>query len=167
MHTRCTDLQREFIALEDVLCCMATITDETAHGTRIVEAVSEWPGVSAGPHRFGATAFTLDGREVGHLHNGRTLDINFPKRMRDQLLASEATGKHHFAGGGWTSYYVDSSDDIEHALWLLRLSYCYTLLTMRRKPTGKAILSAVDFDIELDQLDLEPELRAMFDRMRP
>lgn len=37
---------------------------------------------------------------------------------------------------------------------------------MRRRPAGRAILAELDIDSELDRLDLEPDLRATFDRMR-
>ncbi|ADJ15180.1 luciferase domain-containing protein [Halalkalicoccus jeotgali] len=132
----------------------------------IVETVSEWPGVETGPHRFGATEFTIDGREIGHIHGGRTLDINFPKQMKERLIADERTGEHRFAGGGWTTYRIESLEDVDHALRLCRLSYLYALLTRRRRPTGSTILAELDLDAELDRLDLDPDLRAMFERMR-
>ncbi|MEM4781246.1 MAG: DUF5519 family protein [Halalkalicoccus sp.] len=145
---------------------MATKNSSAAAGDRVIETVSSWPGVEIGPHRFGATEFTVDGREIGHVHGGRTLDINFPKRIRDRLVADGETGEHRFAGGGWTTYRVDSPKDIDRALWLLRLSYLYSLLTMRRKPAGRSILAGFDLDAELDRLDPDPEVRAAFDRMR-
>jgi hypothetical protein len=145
---------------------MATTSTTATTGTRIVETVSAWPGVESGPHRFGATAFVVENREIGHLHDGRVLDINFPKRVKDRLLAGGRTGDHRFAAGGWTTYYVESEEEIDHAVWLCRLSYLYTLLTMRRKPVGRAILADLDLDVELDRLDPDPEIRAIFDRMR-
>lgn len=142
-----------------------TPTDTATTHARIAEAVSAWPGVESGLHRFGATEFTVDGREIGHIHGGRVLDVNFPKRMKELLLAAGDTGEHRFAGGGWTTCRIDPAD-VDHALRLLRLSYCYTVLTMRRRPAGRAILAELDIDSELDRLDIEPDLRATFDRMR-
>ncbi|MDL5361269.1 luciferase family protein [Halalkalicoccus sp. NIPERK01] len=147
---------------------MTTTTSRTAtNRKRIVETVAAWPGVETGPHRFDATEFTIDGREIGHIHGGRVLDVNFPRRMKDRLIADGRVHHHRFAGGGWTTYHVGSPDDVEHAVRLLRLSYLYTLLTMRRKPVGRAILAELDLDAELDGLEPDPEIRAMFDRMRP
>lgn len=144
---------------------MATMNNH-ATGERIVRVVGEWPGVETGVHRFDATEFTLDGREIGHIHGGRVLDINFPKQVKERLLEGGHTADHRFAGGGWTTYSVGSSADVEHACWLLRLSYLYTLLTMRRKPVGAELLVEMDLDAELNRLALDPEIRALIERMR-
>lgn len=147
---------------------MATIsTEETTFHARIVEGVSAWPGIESGVHRFGATEFTVDGREIGHVHEGRVLDVNFPKRVKDALIAEGSTNEHRFAGGGWTSFYLDSEADLERSIRLLRISYLYTVLTMRRKPAGREILAELDLDAELESLGLSGELRAAFDRIRP
>lgn len=146
---------------------MATTTSTAAtNRERIVGTVSGWPGVETGSHRFGATEFTVDGREIGHIHDGRVLDINFPKRMKERLIDGEETAEHRFTGGGWTTYRITTAGDVDHALRLYRLSYLYALLTMRRRPIGSAILTELDRDVELDRLDLDPDLCAMFDRMR-
>jgi hypothetical protein len=144
-----------------------TTSEATGTGDRLVETVSAWPGVEVGPHRFGAVEFTIGEREVGHVHGGRALDINFPKRVKDALIAEGSTNDHRFAGGGWTSFYLDSETDLERAIRLLRISYLYIALTLRRKPVGREILATVDLDAELDSLGLDEELRATFDRMRP
>lgn len=149
---------------------MATTTNTGAANSsskRLVDTVSAWPGVEVGPHRFGAVEFTIGEREIGHVHGGRVLDVNFPKRVKDVLVAEGSTGEHRFAGGGWTTFYVESDDDVDRAIRLLRLSYLYTALTLRRKPAGRAILAELDLDDELKRLDPNGDLRAVFDRMRP
>jgi hypothetical protein len=147
---------------------MATTTsDANGRGDRLLETVSSWSGVDVGPHRFGAVEFAVGEREIGHVHGGRVVDINFPKRVKDVLVDEGATNDHRFAGGGWTSFYVDSDADVEQAHRLLRLSYLYTALTLRRTPTGQAVLAEVDLDDELERLDPTGELRPAFDRMRP
>jgi hypothetical protein len=148
---------------------MATTTTSDANdrGDRLLETVSSWPGVGVGPHRFGAVEFALGEREIGHVHGGRVVDIDFPKRVKDVLVAEGGTNDHRFAGGGWTSFYVDSDADVERALGLLRLSYLYTALTLRRKPEGREVLAELDLDEELERLDPTEELRPVFDRMRP
>jgi hypothetical protein len=35
---------------------------------RITREVTSWPGVEAGPGSRGEFAFTVGGREIGHLH---------------------------------------------------------------------------------------------------
>ena len=57
---------------------------------QLIDDASEWIGISTAPHRFNAVEFNLDDYEVGHVHQGGTLDINFPKRMRDALIEEEA-----------------------------------------------------------------------------
>ena len=144
-----------------------TTSEATSTGDRLVETVSAWPGVEVGLHRFGAVEFTIGEREIGHVHGGRVLDVNFPKRVKDVLIAEGSTGEHRFAGGGWTTFYAESDDDIGRAIRLLRISYLYTALTLRRKPAGREILEQLDLDDELEQLDPDGELRAIFERMRP
>lgn len=144
-----------------------TTSEATGTDDRLAETVSAWPGMSVGPHRFGAVEFTIGEREIGHVHGGRMLDINFPKRVKDALIAEGSTNDHRFAGGGWTSFYVESDGDLERAIRLLRISHLYTALTLRRKPAGREILDKLDLDDELERLDLDGELRGVFERMRP
>lgn len=144
-----------------------TTSEATGTGDRLVETVSSWPGVEVDPHRFDAVEFTIGERAIGHVHGGRVLDINFPKRAKDALIAEGSTNDHRFAGGGWTSFSLDSEADLEHAVRLLRISSLHTALTLRRKPAGQAILTEVNLEDELDPIDLDEELRSVFDRMRP
>jgi len=51
-------------------------------------AVSSWPGMSEAPHRFGGVEFKLGTREIGHLHGDRLLDVPFPRKLRDELVAT-------------------------------------------------------------------------------
>jgi len=49
----------------------------------IISAVSAWPGVTAGPHRFGGTELRLGRRELGHVHGSRLADLPFPLLIRN------------------------------------------------------------------------------------
>ena len=51
----------------------------------LIETVGEWPEIETAPHRFNATEFDLAAHEIGHIYQGGTLGINFPKRMRTRL----------------------------------------------------------------------------------
>ncbi|WP_247002107.1 luciferase family protein [Halosolutus gelatinilyticus] len=144
-----------------------TPTSDANAGERIVETVSAWRGVTVAPHRLGTDEFTIDGREFGHTHGDRVVDINFPKRAADHLIATGGTNEHRFAGGGWTSFAIESDEDVDRAIRLLRLSYLLTALTLRRKPAGEAILSEIDLDAELEALEADDEIEAIVDRMRP
>ena len=48
---------------------------------QIVETVTSWPGVAAGPGRRGELAFKVGGREIGHLHGDHAAHFGFPKEV--------------------------------------------------------------------------------------
>ena len=86
--------------------------------------VSGWPGTSEAPHRFGGVEFNLGTREIGHLHGDHLLDVPFPRRLRDALVANGRAEPHHvLPQSGWVSFRIRSSADTEAAVALLRLSY--------------------------------------------
>lgn len=95
------------------------------------EQVAGWPGVTAHAHRFGGTEFRLGSAEIGHLHPGGILDIPFTRAIRDALLEEGLAEKHHWVpDSGWTTFRMRSEKDLQHALWLMRLSYLrYSLKT--------------------------------------
>jgi hypothetical protein len=87
-------------------------------------AAAAWPGVTAAPHRFGGIEFNLGQREIGHLHGDRLLDVPFPRRLRDALVADGRAEPHHvLPQSGWVSFRIRSPADTEAAVALLRLSY--------------------------------------------
>lgn len=92
--------------------------------SRIHAAVTSWPGVETTPHRFGGTEYRLGTREVGHVHGDRVVDIPFPKRVRDEVVAAGEAERHHtLPESGWVSFYLREAADVEHAVRLLRRSY--------------------------------------------
>src|SRR5215469_14793415 len=48
--------------------------------------LSSWQDVSTHPHRFGGREFRFKVAEIGHIHTGGTVDIPFPRTVRDALL---------------------------------------------------------------------------------
>lgn len=91
---------------------------------KIVETVLSWPGVTMEPHRFGGVAFSLDGKEIAHLHGDHHLDIQFSKSVRDELVATGRAKPHHILpGSGWVTVYICSEQEIAHAIDLLRMKY--------------------------------------------
>ena len=91
---------------------------------RIEESVLTWPGVAARPHRFGGTEYRLGDREVGHMHGDHLLDVAFPKRVRDELVAAGLARPHHLLPqSGWVSFYLREEGDVERAVSLLARSY--------------------------------------------
>src|ERR1700722_15973788 len=92
--------------------------------SRICEAVSGWEGVSIAPHRYGGKEFRLDRRKLGHIHGDRLVDIPFPKRVRDEIVAAKEADPHHILPDtGWVSLYLRTPEDVDRAIRLLERSY--------------------------------------------
>ncbi len=78
----------------------------------------------AAPHRFGGTEYRLGTREIGHIHGDHMLDIPFPKKMRDDLVAAGRAEPHHLLPeNGWISFYLRQPADVDRAIALLADSY--------------------------------------------
>jgi predicted DNA-binding protein (MmcQ/YjbR family) len=91
---------------------------------RITKTVTTWDGVPAHPHRFGGVEYAIGKREIGHVHGGHLVDIPFPKKVRDEIVAAGRAGPHHILPeSGWVSFYLQKEDDVEKAIELLRESY--------------------------------------------
>jgi hypothetical protein len=92
---------------------------------QITEEVTSWPGVKAGHGRRGEFAFTLDRREIGHLHGDHAAHFFFPKQVWAELMA-EGRIVHHpvFPGReGPAARRIEDEADIRDVIELLRLNY--------------------------------------------
>ena len=97
--------------------------------------VASWPQVSVSPHRFGGREFCFANAEVGHIHVGGIVDIPFPRSFRDALLAEGLAEEHRWVpDSGWVTFRVRSDQDLEHAVWLMRLSYLRYALKKAAEP---------------------------------
>ena len=91
---------------------------------RISQIVLGWKGVTAHAHRFGGTEFRLGNREIGHIHGNHLVDIPFPKKVRDEIVAAGRAEPHHvLPDSGWVSFYIRKEGDIEAVIALLRESF--------------------------------------------
>lgn len=91
---------------------------------RISEAVTSWPSVTSQPHRFGGVEYLIGRREIGHIHGDHFVDIPFPKKVRDEIVAAGDAKPHHvLPDSGWVSFYLHDKGDIERAIALLKRSY--------------------------------------------
>jgi Luciferase len=116
-----------------------------------------WPGISKHPHSYGGAEFRFGRAEVGHLHDGGTLDIPFPKAVHDEILAQGLAEEHRWApDSGWTTFRIRNAADIEHARWLMRLSYLRYALKKAADPRQM-------LDQESERLRLAPRFRSLFD----
>lgn len=90
----------------------------------VIADLAEWEGITSQPHRFGGIEWVMGKREIGHIHGDSLVDIPFPKRIRDEVLAAGEAEKHHvLPETGWVSVWLRQPDDVARALRLLRKSY--------------------------------------------
>lgn len=93
-------------------------------GEEITKAVLAWPEVTAHPHRFGGTEFQLGKREIGHIHGDTLVDIPFPTKVRNEIVAAGLAQPHHILPeSGWVSFYIRQPEQVTAAIALLRRSY--------------------------------------------
>jgi hypothetical protein len=91
---------------------------------RIESALQTCSGITAQPHCFGGTEYRLGRREIGHVHADRLVDIPFPKKIRDELIATGRAEPHHILPrSGWVSIHLNQTSDVDRAIELLRLSF--------------------------------------------
>jgi len=97
----------------------------------LADEVASWPNVSVHSHRFGGQEFRFGKAEIGHLHSNGTVDIPFPRALRDALVKEGQAEEHRWVpNSGWTTFRVRSGADVGHAVELLRVSYLrYALKT--------------------------------------
>jgi hypothetical protein len=90
----------------------------------IKTTVSAWDGIVTGSHRFGGLEYRLGDREIGHVHGDGLVDIPFPRKVRDELVAAGTAVPHHvLPDSGWVSVYLRKPEDVDTAVALLRRSY--------------------------------------------
>jgi hypothetical protein len=115
-----------------------------SYQAQIVQEVTAWEGVSAAPHRFGGTEFTVGKVEIGHIHGSHMLDVPFTVKIREALVADgEADVHHSLADSGWISFYLRKDDDVRQAIKLLRISY----LQKRMRRVSAEVRAAYEAEI--------------------
>ena len=79
---------------EDELRVETGVVAATMPGmTTITEAVTSWPGVTAGPGERGEFSFKVGRKEIGHLHGDRVAHFGFPKNVWHELYDA---GRIHY-----------------------------------------------------------------------
>ena len=92
--------------------------------SQLENELSAWPRVSVHPHRFGGKEFRFGKAEIGHLHGDGTIDIPFPRSIRDLLLEEGQAEEHRWVpNSGWTTFKIRGEADMHHAVKLMRISY--------------------------------------------
>lgn len=91
----------------------------------IQKQILSWPYVTAKAHRFGGIEFSLNKREMGHIHGDRLVDLPFPMSTRDELVNSCRASPHHvLPQSGWVSYWrYKGEEDLPAVVDLFRMRY--------------------------------------------
>ncbi len=128
---------------------------------RLREEVVSWPGISVHPHRFAAREYRFGRAEVGHVHSWGDVDIPFPRPVHDLLLERHLAEQHRWVpDSGWTTFRIRGNSDVEHAVWLMRLSYLRYALKSESEP-GRLL------EAEAERLRLSPDLVSILSRFIP
>jgi hypothetical protein len=128
---------------------------------KLEEEVRSWANITVHAHRFGGREFLFRAAEVGHVHTGGTIDIPFPRSVRDALLSEGLAEEHHWVpNSGWITFHMRSENDIHHALWLMRLSYLRYALKTAAEPQTL-------FEQESETLHLNDHFRSLLEPFVP
>lgn len=101
------------------------MTREQTPSERITEEVTSWPGVEAGPGRRGEFAFTIGGREIGHLHGDHAAHFGFPKKVWAELKEQGRIQDHPVFPGkeGPGARRIENEADVRDVIEMMRLNY--------------------------------------------
>lgn len=95
------------------------------------------------------------------MHRDGAVDIPFPRSIRDVLLAARLAEEHRWVpDSGWITFDMRNEEHMEHAVWLLRLSYLRYALKTASHP--RELLAE-----ESAALRLGPELRSLLEGFIP
>ena len=100
---------------------------------QITREVTSWPGVSAGPGSRGEFAFTVGGREIGHLHGDHAAHFGFPRAVWTELFEQGRVTWHPVFPGkpGPAARRIADDADVEDVIALMRLNYERIIATQR------------------------------------
>jgi hypothetical protein len=101
------------------------VTKTQTASEQIIEQVTSWPGVTAGPGDRGEFSFKLGRREIGHLHGDWAAHFLFPREVGADLRRQGRVGPHPVSPDhpGWAARRIEDEDDVRDVIVLLRLNY--------------------------------------------
>lgn len=88
-----------------------------------------WPGVEKETREDGivgageATIYTLGRRHIGHIHHDGVADIEFPRDIRDDIVARGEAEPHRGGFSKVVSFRINGEGDIPGLVGLFRMSY--------------------------------------------
>lgn len=124
---------------------MLTSSEREAFARRVMDEVHKWPGVEMRPHSASSVdaepdgvEFRLFGRQFGHIHNDCGLHLLLTKALKTSVIRERLADTLPVAPtSGWAMFNPISADDVDHAIWLLRLNYV-RLRRQRMTPAAAA-----------------------------
>ena len=128
---------------------------------QLEQEVSSWAEISVHPHRFGGREFRFRAAEIGHIHKGGLVDIPFPRSVHDELLKNGLAEEHRWVpNSGWITFRITGKHDLDHALWLMRLSYLRYALKTASDPSTM-------LERESEKLQLNLNLKSLLEAFVP
>jgi Family of unknown function (DUF5519) len=115
----------------------ANMTKAPTVSQQIIEEVTTWPGIVAGPGRRGELSFRVGGWEIGHLHGDHTAHLGFPKEVWAELRKQGRIAPHPVFPNspGPAERRIENEADVRDVIELLRLNYD-RLVARDDLPTG-------------------------------
>lgn len=130
-------------------------------GEQFDREVMSWVGVTSHPHRFGGREYRFGSAEIGHMHAGGTLDIPFPRSIRDALLADGLAEEHRWVpNSGWVTFQMRDEKDVKHAIWLMRMSYLRYALKRASDPQST-------MEWHMRAMSLTPRYQSLIEALMP
>jgi Family of unknown function (DUF5519) len=101
------------------------VTKTQTASEQIIDEVTSWPGVTAGPGDRGEFSFKLGRREIGHLHGDHAAHFGFPKEVWTDLFEQGRIDYHPVFPGkpGFGARRIEDETDVRDVIELLRLNY--------------------------------------------
>jgi hypothetical protein len=97
--------------------------------TIVEREVLSWPGVSKEIRGtdvtpdIDVTIYWLGRRQIGHIHHDGVADLQFPKALHDELIATGRAEAHRGGFAAVVSYRLRHPSDVSGAMELFRIAY--------------------------------------------
>ncbi len=100
--------------------------------------VLAWPGVfkktdQNGIGGVGVTGYRFGRRQIGHVHHDGVADLQFPRKVHDELVSSGRAEPHRGGFAAVVSYRINTPEDVPGLVELLRMSYERVKASSERK----------------------------------
>ena len=110
---------------------MLTGAEREAFAMRVMREVRRWPGVQMRTHlnplaedTDDGIEFRLYGKQVGHVHHDCSVHLSLTRALKATVVDQGLALPLVQAGGpSWVAFVPEIPDDVQRAIWLLRLNY--------------------------------------------